>query len=142
MRSDGIPSGLKNLGNTCYVNSFLQIWFHNSIFRQVSFRICLRFLVCFICSLLQKVLLYLSFSMSMIGTYLISILFVMSIVCCSRKVCCLCLSCSMCMCPRLPLLGNLYDLEFYGHVFIWKIAIILQIYVPISCFEFMVLFIS
>ena len=34
MRSEGIPAGLRNLGNTCYVNSFLQIWFHNKEFRQ------------------------------------------------------------------------------------------------------------
>ena len=32
-----MPAGLKNLGNTCYVNSFLQIWFHNVPFRQALY---------------------------------------------------------------------------------------------------------
>ncbi len=36
-REMDVPAGLKNLGNTCYVNSFLQIWFHNAAFRQALY---------------------------------------------------------------------------------------------------------
>ena len=36
-RQPDLPAGLKNLGNTCYVNSFLQIWFHNIKFRQALY---------------------------------------------------------------------------------------------------------
>ncbi|TRY79895.1 hypothetical protein TCAL_10043 [Tigriopus californicus] len=36
-RANSFPAGLLNLGNTCYVNSFLQIWFHNVNFRQALY---------------------------------------------------------------------------------------------------------
>nr|XP_039273136.1 ubiquitin carboxyl-terminal hydrolase 48-like [Styela clava] len=37
VRKDGDFVGLKNLGATCYVNTFLQLWFHNLSFRRAVY---------------------------------------------------------------------------------------------------------
>ncbi|XP_033744613.1 ubiquitin carboxyl-terminal hydrolase 48-like [Pecten maximus] len=37
-REDGMFVGLKNLGATCYVNTFLQLWFHNKTVRQALYK--------------------------------------------------------------------------------------------------------
>lgn len=36
-RTEGSFVGLKNLGATCYLNSFLQVWYHNPVFRQALY---------------------------------------------------------------------------------------------------------
>lgn len=36
-RKKGSFVGLKNLGATCYLNSFLQVWYHNPVFRQALY---------------------------------------------------------------------------------------------------------
>ncbi|ETN73077.1 hypothetical protein NECAME_04385 [Necator americanus] len=32
-----VPCGLTNSGNFCYVNSFLQVWYNDPVFRQIIF---------------------------------------------------------------------------------------------------------
>ncbi|KAF9363782.1 hypothetical protein BGX34_003330 [Mortierella sp. NVP85] len=37
-RPENTPSGMKNLGATCYANSLLQVWFHDLVFRDAIYR--------------------------------------------------------------------------------------------------------
>ncbi|KAF9962574.1 Ubiquitin carboxyl-terminal hydrolase 48 [Modicella reniformis] len=37
-RPENTPSGMKNLGATCYANSLLQVWFHDLAFRDAIYR--------------------------------------------------------------------------------------------------------
>ncbi|KAK6014659.1 ubiquitin family protein, partial [Ostertagia ostertagi] len=42
-----VPCGLTNSGNFCYVNSFLQVWYNDPVFRQINFRLAT---LCRLCS--------------------------------------------------------------------------------------------
>lgn len=37
-RDPDVPVGLKNLGATCYANSYLQVWFQNVTFRASVYK--------------------------------------------------------------------------------------------------------